>query len=103
MVGVGAGGARLDRALSRPEPASSNARPKASARSGAWSSELPRLAERAERLSAEIDRMGERGIRLDPDTVAEIGRSEAHAARWGRVALWVIAVVAVAAGLRMVF
>ncbi len=65
--------------------------------------ELPRLAERAERLSAEMDRMGERGFRLDPETVAEIGRSEANAARWGRVALWVIAVVAVIAAIKWVW
>ena len=65
--------------------------------------ELPRLAERAERLSAEMDRMGERGLRLDPATVADIGRSEARAGRWGRVALWVIAVAAVIAGLKLVF
>jgi ubiquinone biosynthesis protein len=64
--------------------------------------ELPRLAERAERLSAEMDRMGERGFRLDPETVAAIGRSEAHAARWGRVALWVIAAAAVVIGLALV-
>jgi ubiquinone biosynthesis protein len=66
-------------------------------------SELPRLAERAERLSAEFDRMSEKGLRLDPDTIQEIGRSEAHAARWGRVALWVIAVVAVVVGLWIMF
>jgi ubiquinone biosynthesis protein len=66
-------------------------------------SELPRLAERAERLSAEIDRMGERGLRLDQDTIEGIGRSEARAGRWGRVALWVIAAVAVIAGLKLVF
>jgi ubiquinone biosynthesis protein len=65
--------------------------------------ELPRLAERAERLSAEFDRMGEKGIRLDPETIDEIGRSEAHAGRWGRVALWVIAAVAVIVGLRVIF
>jgi ubiquinone biosynthesis protein len=64
--------------------------------------ELPRLVERAERLSAEMDRMGERGVRLDPESVAGIGRSEARASRWGRVALWVIAVVAVAAGLKAI-
>jgi len=57
--------------------------------------ELPRLAERTERLSAEMDRMTVRGLRLDPETVAGIGRSEARAARWGRVALWVIAIAAV--------
>jgi len=70
---------------------------------GRLASELPRLAERAGRLSAEIDRMTEHGIRLDPETVANIGRSEAHAARWGRVALWVIAVVVVLAGLKWLF
>lgn len=70
---------------------------------GRLASELPRLAERAGRLSAEIDRMSEHGLRLDPETIAGIGRSEAHAARWGRVALWVIAAVAVVVGLKWVF
>jgi ubiquinone biosynthesis protein len=65
-------------------------------------SELPRLAERAERLSAELDRMGEKGLRLDADTIDMIGRSEARETRWGRVALWVIAVVAVVVGLWIV-
>jgi ubiquinone biosynthesis protein len=64
--------------------------------------ELPRLAERAERLSAEMDRMGDQGLRLDPETIAGIGQSEARAGRWGRVALWVIAAVALVAGLRWV-
>ena len=70
---------------------------------GRLASELPRLAERAERLSAEMDRMGERGIRLDPETIEEIGRSEARGGRWGRVALVVIAVAAVVAGLKLLF
>ena len=70
---------------------------------GRLAGELPRLAERAERLSAEFAEMGERGIRLDPETIDEIGRSEARGGRWGRVALIVIAVVVVIAGLRMVF
>ena len=65
--------------------------------------ELPRLAERAERLSIELDRMGERGMRLDPDTVADIGRSEAHAARYGRVALWIIAAAAAILALKLLF
>ena len=69
---------------------------------GRLASELPRLAERAGRLSAEMDRMSEHGLRLDPETIAGIGRSEAHAARWGRVALWIIAVVAVVVALRWV-
>ena len=70
---------------------------------GRLASELPRLAERAERLSAEMDRMGEHGIRLDPETIEEIGRSEARGGRWGRVALVVIAVVVVIAGLKLFF
>src|SRR5262249_28008122 len=65
--------------------------------------ELPRLAERAERLSLEIDRAGDRGFRLDAGTVSEIGRSEAQAARWGRVALWVIAVAVVVVGIKLVW
>ena len=64
--------------------------------------ELPRLAERAERLSAEMDRMGRDGLRLDPETIAGISRSEARAGRWGRVALIVIAAVAVVVGARWV-
>ena len=65
--------------------------------------ELPELAARAERLSAEFAEMGERGIRLDPDTVAEIGAAEARESRWGRVALVVIAAVAVLVGLHWLF
>ncbi len=64
-------------------------------------SELPRLADRAGRLSAEFDRMSADGIRLDPETIAGIGRSEARAGRWGRVALVVIAIVAVIAAWRL--
>jgi ubiquinone biosynthesis protein len=70
---------------------------------GRLAGELPRLAERAERLSAEFADMGERGIRLAPETIEGIARSEARGNRWGRIALWVIAVVAVAAALRLLF
>ena len=69
---------------------------------GRLAGELPRLAERAERLSAEFAEMGERGIRLDPETIEGIARSEARSGRWGRIALVVIAAVAVVVGLRMV-
>ncbi|MBN8993660.1 MAG: 2-polyprenylphenol 6-hydroxylase [Rhizobiales bacterium] len=65
--------------------------------------ELPKLADRAERLSAEMDRMGTHGLRLDPETIEEIGRSEARAGRAGRVALVVMAVVAVLVGLKFLF
>jgi ubiquinone biosynthesis protein len=65
--------------------------------------ELPKLADRAERLSAELDRMGARGIRLDPETIEDIGRSEARAGKAGRIALVVIAVVAVILAIRLLF
>ena len=63
---------------------------------------LPELAARAERLSRELGAMGERGIRLDPLTVNAIGKAEARETRWGRVALWVIAVVLIFVVLRLV-
>ena len=70
---------------------------------GRLAAELPRLAERAERLSAEMDRMAASGIRLDPETISEIGQSEARGGRWGRIALVVIAVVAVVVGVKLLF
>ncbi len=70
---------------------------------GRLAGELPRLAERAERLSADFERMAEHGIRLDQETIDGIARSEAKGTRWGRVALWVIAVVVVVAAGRYAF
>ncbi|MGB3502004.1 MAG: 2-polyprenylphenol 6-hydroxylase [Mesorhizobium sp.] len=57
--------------------------------------QAPDLAQRTERLSREIDHMAEHGFRFDDDTAARIGKAEARASRWGRVALWVIAAAAV--------
>ena len=54
--------------------------------------QAPELAARAERLSREIDAMAEHGLRFDAATARAIGREEARATRWGRAALWVIAV-----------
>jgi ubiquinone biosynthesis protein len=53
--------------------------------------QLPDFVHRAERLSREIDVMAEKGLRFDEETARAIGRHEARATRWGRVALWVIA------------
>jgi ubiquinone biosynthesis protein len=58
---------------------------------------LPVMAARAEQLSADLDRMAGRGLRLDETTIAGIGEEVARYGRSGRVALWVIALVAVAA------
>ena len=57
--------------------------------------QAPELAHRTERLSREIDEMAEHGLRFDEDTARAIGRAEARATRWGRVALWVIALALV--------
>jgi ubiquinone biosynthesis protein len=56
--------------------------------------QAPDLAARAERLSREIDAMAENGLRFDADTARAIGKAEARHTRWGRAALWVIAIVA---------
>ena len=90
--GVRAGGRATGSSATSARPASSRWRREGVGALGRLAGELPRLAERAERLSAEFAEMGERGIRLDPETIDEIGRSEARGGRWGRVALWVIAV-----------
>jgi ubiquinone biosynthesis protein len=58
---------------------------------------LPKMAARAEQLSVDLDRMAGQGLRLDEATVAGIGEEVARYGRSGRVALWVIALVAVAA------
>ena len=66
-------------------------------------SEMPRLAEGTRRLSAEMERMSEHGLRLDAETVREIGRSEARASRWSRLALVILAAVALVAALKVLF
>ena len=55
---------------------------------------LPQLAERAEALSQSFAEMGEHGMRLDEKTVEAIGRAEARRNRWGNLALWAIALIA---------
>jgi ubiquinone biosynthesis protein len=61
--------------------------------------QAPEFARRAERLSQELDVMAARGLRLDPATVEGIGHEVARYGRSGRVALWVIAIVACAAAI----
>ncbi len=58
--------------------------------------QAPDLAARTERLSREIDAMAEHGLRFDSRTADAIGRAEARHSRWGRVALWVIAIALLA-------
>ncbi|MEX0955207.1 MAG: 2-polyprenylphenol 6-hydroxylase [Rhizobiaceae bacterium] len=64
--------------------------------------QAPDLAARTERLSREIDAMAESGLRFDPETANAIGRAEARHTRWGRVALWVIAISAAVIALKLI-
>ena len=57
--------------------------------------QAPEFSARAERLSREIDLMAEKGLRFDAATAEAIGKAEARHTRWGRAALWVIALALV--------
>ena len=57
--------------------------------------QAPELAIRAEHISRELELMTERGLRFEEETARSIGKAEARAARWGRVALWLIALTLV--------
>ncbi len=61
---------------------------------GRLASSLPEMADRAQSLSGELDRMSREGLRFDTETAERIGRAEARHTRWGRIALWVIALTA---------
>ena len=56
---------------------------------------LPEIAAKTEKFHAEVMHMTEHGFRFDKSTAEEIGKSEAKHSRWGRVALWVIALASV--------
>jgi ubiquinone biosynthesis protein len=64
--------------------------------------QVPDLAARTERLSREIDAMAENGLRFDPETANAIGRAEARHTRWGRAALWVIAISAAVIAFKLI-
>ena len=63
--------------------------------------QAPELAARTERLSREIDAMAEKGLRFDETTAQAIGKAEARHTRWGRVALWVIALTLIWIGWKL--
>lgn len=52
----------------------------------------PEIAMQAEKMSTEISYMTEHGLRFDEQTANNIGKAEAHHARGGRWALWIIAI-----------
>nr|WP_205520768.1 2-polyprenylphenol 6-hydroxylase [Propylenella binzhouense] len=64
---------------------------------------LPDLARRIEQITVNAEAATGDGLKLDPETIRGIGREVARNTRWGRVAIWVIALVSAAAGLSVLF
>jgi ubiquinone biosynthesis protein len=62
---------------------------------------MPEITRKAENFAFQLTEMTEKGLRFDPATADAIGRSEARASRWGRVAQWVIAVAVAAIAIRL--
>ena len=57
--------------------------------------QAPELASRAEHLSREIDAIVENGLRLEQNTAEAVAKAQAKMTRWGRLALWIIALTAI--------
>ena len=51
----------------------------------------PEIAAKTEKLHSDLMYMSENGLRFDAQTAEAIGKAEARHTRWGRIALWVIA------------
>ncbi|GGG31835.1 2-polyprenylphenol 6-hydroxylase [Chelatococcus composti] len=58
-----------------------------------FAAHLPSILNRGERIFEQLEIASERGFLLAPESVADIGRAEARRARWGNLALWVIAAI----------
>jgi ubiquinone biosynthesis protein len=58
---------------------------------GHFLADVPELLSRGAVLMERLDTMTRNGLVLAPETVADIGRAEAHRNRWSALALWVIA------------
>ena len=94
-----AGGARMDRAPSRPGRTRSRTPPKARVEVGRVLSGVPALMSRGAALIEHIDAITRDGLVLAPETVAAIGAAEQKRNRWTAIALWAIAILLGVAGL----
>ena len=63
---------------------------------------LPAIASRAETLGARIEEAADKGFPLDERSIAAIGRAEAKRARWGNLALWIIAITLALVAARLI-
>ncbi|NLS02039.1 2-polyprenylphenol 6-hydroxylase [Rhizobium sp. P32RR-XVIII] len=52
---------------------------------------VPEIAAKTEKFHHQLLHMSEHGLRFDPQTAEAIGKSEARHSRYGRLALWIIA------------
>ena len=87
--GVGAGGARMDRAPSRPGRPDRGRCGRHRGRN--FLGGVPALMSRGAALVEQLDAITRDGLQLAPETVAAIGAAEARRSRSTTVALWVIA------------
>jgi ubiquinone biosynthesis protein len=62
---------------------------------------IPEIAAKTEKLHGELVYMSENGVRFDAQTAEAIGKAEARHTRWGRIALWIIALVLVYIAIRI--
>jgi ubiquinone biosynthesis protein len=53
--------------------------------------DLPALLTQGQMTAVALAEMARSGLRLDEETVRSLAREEARRTRWGRVALWIIA------------
>ena len=53
--------------------------------------DLPALLTQAQHTAVALGEMAQSGLRLDEETVRSLAKEEARRTRWGRVALWIIA------------
>ena len=56
---------------------------------------LPETVERTQAMADRLEQYAQEGFTLSPASIEAIGKAEARRARWGNVALWVIAAAAV--------
>lgn len=62
---------------------------------------VPEIAAKTEKLHSELMYMSENGLRFDAQTAEAIGKAEARHTKWGRVALWVIALTLIYIAIRV--
>jgi ubiquinone biosynthesis protein len=58
-----------------------------------FASNLPLVLLRGENIVNQLEGMAENGFELSEDAIAKIGKAEARGARWGHIALWLIAAI----------